>query len=300
MSVNLSCVFGIYHDVPELQPGEQILCQPVAEDLLPPFGQFMKKHGLTDMAQTLFDFGPNHAPLLGIPAVYTLWCLDAHELQSLPSDWCIVAANGDSAPATLYRNAAAFLGDRLLYGVERHAHPAPLLHFLSSPSPRPRDHRGRQLHTPAPTPSAPRSSSSRPRPRSTTCARRAWASAPRKLTCSARCPRAFSTPSSSGGTGVVDAANVRNRYPANPCGFPDHPSMYSVIPLPKIRRLPASLRGNVTAVPKAVSMTAHTCTFMAPVKDFKGGFYDKLEGLLGPRNTWYIGAAWATQSSTTI
>lgn len=296
------------------------LGMPVPEDLILPFGKFMEKHNLTGMAQTMFEFNSGYTPLLEIPALYILKYLDTYELQSLQSGSFVVAANGDSA--TLYRNAAKFLGDRVVYGVsgmhiQRPSASGGLVTIsVGNSTTGPRFIRAKKLiFAAAPTLDNLRSAGL---DLDTT-----EASLFGKLSAGVFYSLVVE------GTGVA-AANLRNRHPANPYGFPDQPFIYSVIPLPKtnglaqvllgsaaplttkqvearvatdIRRLPASLRGNTTAaatVPKVVSMAAHTWNVMAPVADIKAGFYDELEGLQGLKDTWYIGAAWATQSSTTI
>ncbi|KAK6839305.1 hypothetical protein PG987_005171 [Apiospora arundinis] len=269
----------------------------VPEDLVLPFGKFMEKHNLTGMAQTMFEFNSGYTPLLEIPALYILKYLDTYELQSLQSGSFIVAANGDSA--TLYRNAAKFLGERVVYGVSG-------MHIQRSSAAAEAHRRG---------PAHPRNLRSTGLDLDAT-----EASLFGKLSAGVFYSLVVKD------TGVAKA-NLRNRHPANPYGFPDQPFIYSVIPLPKtsglaqvllgsaspltasqvearvaadIGRLPASLRGNATTTPKVVTMAAHTWNVMAPVADIKAGFYDKLEGLQGLKNTWHIGAAWTTQSSTTI
>ncbi|KAK8073465.1 hypothetical protein PG994_004364 [Apiospora phragmitis] len=297
------------------------LGQPVPEDLVLPFGKFMEKHNLTGMAQTMFEFNSGYTPLLEIPALYILKYLNTYELQSLQSGQFIVAANGDST--TLYKNAAAFLGSRVVYGVrDMHIHRSssaakngtgPMTITIGNSTTGPRTVRAKKLiFAAAPTLDNLRSTG---------------------LDLDATEADLFGKLSAGvfyslvvEGTGVA-TANLRNRHPANPYGFPDQPFIYSVIPLPKtqglaqvllgsatpltsaqvearvtadIGRLPASLRGNSTTTPNVVDMAAHTWNVMAPVEDIKTGFYDRLEGLQGLKNTWYIGAAWATQSSTTI
>nr|P9WEX5.1 RecName: Full=FAD-dependent oxidoreductase dpasF; AltName: Full=Diterpenoid pyrone biosynthesis cluster protein E; Flags: Precursor [Apiospora sacchari] len=289
----------------------------VPEDLVLPFGKFMEKHNLTGMAQTMFEFNSGYTPLLEIPALYILKYLDTYELQSLQSGSFIVAANGDSA--TLYRNAAKFLGERVVYGVSG-------MHIQRSSA------AGGRV-----TISVGNSTTGTHMIR----AKKLIVAAPPTLD-NLRSTGLDLDTTEAGLFGKLSAgvfyslvvkdtgvakANLRNRHPANPYGFPDQPFIYSVIPLPKtsglaqvllgsaspltasqvearvaadIGRLPASLRGNATSVPKVVTMAAHTWNVMAPVADIKAGFYDKLEGLQGLKDTWYIGAAWATQSSTTI
>ncbi|KAK8099554.1 uncharacterized protein PG998_012795 [Apiospora kogelbergensis] len=292
------------------------LGQPVPEDLTLPFGKFMEKHNLTGMAQTMFEFNSGYAPLLEIPALYILKYLDTYELQSLQSGSFIVAANGDSA--TLYRNAAKFLGERVVYGVsgmhiQRPSSSGLITIAVGNSTSGPRLVRAKRLIVAAP----PTLDNLRSAGLDLDAGEAGLFG---KLTAGVFYSLVVE------GTGVA-AANLRNRHPANPYGFPDQPLIYSVIPLPKtrglaqvllgsaapltaaqvearvaadIRRLPASLRGNATTTAKVVAMAAHTWNVMAPVEDIKAGFYDKLEGLQGLKNTWYIGAAWTTQSSTTI
>ncbi|KAK8004898.1 hypothetical protein PG990_010935 [Apiospora arundinis] len=289
----------------------------VPEDLVLPFGKFMEKHNLTGMAQTMFEFNSGYTPLLEIPALYILKYLDTYELQSLQSGSFIVAANGDSA--TLYRNAAKFLGERVVYGVSgmhiQRSSAAGGRVTISVGNSTTGTHmiRAKKLIVAAPP--------TLENLRSTGLDLDATeASLFGKLSAGVFYSLVVKD------TGVAKA-NLRNRHPANPYGFPDQPFIYSVIPLPKtsglaqvllgsaspltasqvearvaadIGRLPASLRGNATSVPKVVTMAAHTWNVMAPVADIKAGFYDKLEGLQGLKNTWHIGAAWTTQSSTTI
>ncbi|KAK7974464.1 hypothetical protein PG989_016312 [Apiospora arundinis] len=289
----------------------------VPEDLVLPFGKFMEKHNLTGMAQTMFEFNSGYTPLLEIPALYILKYLDTYELQSLQSGSFIVAANGDSA--TLYRNAAKFLGERVVYGVSgmhiQRSSAAAGRVTISVGNSTTGTHmiRAKKLIVAAPP--------TLENLRSTGLDLDATeASLFGKLSAGVFYSLVVKD------TGVAKA-NLRNRHPANPYGFPDQPFIYSVIPLPKtsglaqvllgsaspltasqvearvaadIGRLPASLRGNATSVPKVVTMAAHTWNVMAPVADIKAGFYDKLEGLQGLKNTWHIGAAWTTQSSTTI
>ncbi|KAK8876906.1 FAD dependent oxidoreductase [Apiospora arundinis] len=289
----------------------------VPEDLVLPFGKFMEKHNLTGMAQTMFEFNSGYTPLLEIPALYILKYLDTYELQSLQSGSFIVAANGDSA--TLYRNAAKFLGERVVYGVSgmhiQRSSAAGGRVTISVGNSTKGTHmiRAKKLIIAAPP--------TLDNLRSTGLDLDATeASLFGKLSAGVFYSLVVKD------TGVAKA-NLRNRHPANPYGFPDQPFIYSVIPLPKtsglaqvllgsaspltasqvearvaadIGRLPASLRGNATSVPKVVTMAAHTWNVMAPVADIKAGFYDKLEGLQGLKNTWHIGAAWTTQSSTTI
>ncbi|KAK6857225.1 FAD dependent oxidoreductase [Apiospora arundinis] len=264
----------------------------VPEDLVLPFGKFMEKHNLTGMAQTMFEFNSGYTPLLEIPALYILKYLDTYELQSLQSGSFIVAANGDSA--TLYRNAAKFLGERVVYGVSgmhiQRSSAAAGRVTISVGNSTTGTHmiRAKKLIVAAPP--------TLENLRSTGLDLDATeASLFGKLSAGVFYSLVVKD------TGVAKA-NLRNRHPANPYGFPDQPFIYSVEArvAADIGRLPASLRGNATSVPKVVTMAAHTWNVMAPVADIKAGFYDKLEGLQGLKNTWHIGAAWTTQSSTTI
>lgn len=293
---------------------------PVPEDLTLPFGQFMQKYNLSALANTFFDFCSGFVPLLEVPTLYMLKYIDEYELQALTQQNFIVAANGDTG--TLYRNAAKFLGSRVLYGVD-----------------------GMRIQRPA----AANGTIAISVGNSTTGAHVVRA---RKLIMAI--PPTLESLQSTGidlgadeasdfgklvngifyslvvkDAGVDKRTNVRNRDPANLYSYPDAPLLYSVLPLPNttslyqiymaaerelskpefdtlltsnLARLPAAVRpANATAAqPRVVYTAAHTWNVRASVEDIKGGVYGRLEALQGQKSTWYIGHAWTTMSTTTI
>lgn len=292
---------------------------PVPEDLTLPFGEFMKKYELEALADTLFDFNGGFVPLLEVPTLYILKYLDTYELQALQQGF-IIASNGDTS--TLYKSAARFLGARVLYGVEDMHIERPaaaggaITISVGNSTTGARTVRARKLVMAIPP---------------TLGSLRAAG-----LDVGADEAALFGALTSGvwyslvvADAGVDMATTLRNRDPARPYAYPAGPVVYSVVPQASTRRLyqvtvaaaqplaagavdalvaadlarlPAAVRAaNATAArPRVVYQAAHTWNVRASVEDIKNGIYTRLEALQGQKDTWYIGAAWATMSSTTI
>ena len=71
--------------------------------------------------------------------------------------------------------------------------------------------------------------------------------------------------------------------------------------LDKLSKIVAANGFNTSARPQFVGFNNHAPFLLTvSVDDIKGGFYKRLNGLQGQRNTWWTGAAWQAQDSSQI
>ncbi|KAI9152365.1 Beta-cyclopiazonate dehydrogenase [Paramyrothecium foliicola] len=293
------------------------LPSPVPDDLLLPFGEFMEKYELDDAVNMLFEFNHGFTPLLEVPTLYVLKYLNPIQLQSILESSFIVAANGDSH--TLYDNAAKVLGKRVLYGVsgleiDRHHGSGPVTISVGGSKSGPSRISAKKLVVAIPPTTKSLKSIGLDEDMDATELELFGKLIPGSYY--------ILVVKNSGIT-----ANLRNRHTPNKYSLPTFPAIYSIIQqagsegltmvyygtlggldaaevearvISDIERLPSSLRSNSTAVPEVVRIVDHTYNVMAPPEDIKQGYYTSLEALQGVKNTWYIGMAWATQSSSVI
>lgn len=107
----LGAAIGTYFGVlesqfPYLDSGFN-LPNPVPQDLLLPFGDFVTKYGLQALVQTAFDFAEGVGDLLADPAIYVLKNFSLSVVGAIASNSFVVVPTGT---ASLYDAAAAFLG----------------------------------------------------------------------------------------------------------------------------------------------------------------------------------------------
>ncbi|CAN8103584.1 unnamed protein product [Discula destructiva] len=293
------------------------LASPVPEDLVLPFGEFVKKYELEDAVNYMYEYNQGLTPLMDVPTLYIMKYLNAIQLASVSADSFIISAKGDSH--SIYDAAAEFLGDSVLYNVSglqvsRNNGEGPVTINVGSSSMGSKIISAKRLIVAVP-PTVD-----------------ALASAGLDLDASEA--KIFGKLSA----GLWDVcivknsgitSNLRNRHLGNDYNFPTFPAIYSIVQIAgsdglvmayygtlgngtapaeevkadvvaAIQKLPAALRNNLTAVPEVVHMAEHTFNIVAPAEDIVDGYYDTLEALQGVKNTHYIGMAWATMSAATI
>ena len=120
---------------PDLQNGFDIK-YPIDEDLLLPFGDYVKKHHLDDLVTTVFAICQGYTPLLELSTVYVMKYFNAVLLNSLGRGFLMTERNNVSE---LYQKAAEELGsDALLsssvIAMDRSAKTGPTKVLIQTPS----------------------------------------------------------------------------------------------------------------------------------------------------------------------
>lgn len=87
------------------------LPDPVPEDLLMPFGQFVAKYNISDVVSVIFTFAHTVGNLLEAPTLYVVQNFGAAHILGLASGY-VYAPAGNQA---VYDAAAEWLGDRVIY-----------------------------------------------------------------------------------------------------------------------------------------------------------------------------------------
>ena len=86
------------------------LPQPVPTDLLLPFGEIVKKYALQDAVQTIFRFAQGLGDLLAQPTLYVFKLFRPAALQDIQTGFLTTAHNDNSQ---LYRSARTVLGENV-------------------------------------------------------------------------------------------------------------------------------------------------------------------------------------------
>ncbi|KAL8906164.1 MAG: hypothetical protein Q9207_002197 [Kuettlingeria erythrocarpa] len=95
---------------PELQDGFE-LTYPVQEDLLLPFGEFVKKHSLDDLVTTIFAICQGYSPLLELSTIYVLKYCNSVLMDTLERGFLMTERNN---VGELYQKAAMELDGNVL------------------------------------------------------------------------------------------------------------------------------------------------------------------------------------------
>ncbi|KAI3401829.1 hypothetical protein diail_8207 [Diaporthe ilicicola] len=96
---------------PYLNDGTFDLPDPVPEDLLMPFGQFVSKYNISDVVPVIFMFAQGVGNLLEAPALYVVQNFGAAHILGLAGGY-VYAPAGNQA---IYDAAAKWLGERVVY-----------------------------------------------------------------------------------------------------------------------------------------------------------------------------------------
>ena len=296
---------------PFLNDGFQ-LPNPISEDLLLPFGQFVQKYNLGAVVPLAFAYGQGAGDLLNKPTLYILKLFDINVVREIQTG-SAVAASGDQH--TLYDNALKTLGtDALLSSsvimAERNG-PKGVQLLVKTPS-------GIKL----------------------VLASKLVIACPPTLGNLGRLQPSdseralFGQLSSTGyytgvlrNTGLPPTVAINNGAPELPYQLPKLPAPYTFSPtgvlnvthvyygsatpilddqvkadiLASLKRVGAAGTVSVAETPEFATYARHVPFFLtAPPSAIKEGFYDKVNALQGQRHTWYTGAAFQTQNSALI
>ncbi|KJY00363.1 flavin-containing superfamily Amine oxidase like protein [Zymoseptoria brevis] len=298
--------------------GEWNLPDPVPEDLLLPWGEFMVQHNITALATLVYTINQGQADILSLPALYVLRQLPLSAIQSLSSGF-LAAPIGVQ---TLYDRALAELGDSAFLN-------ATISHITRPQNPSPYDPISICLTTPYPL---------------TIRAKTLLLTLPPTLPnllpfldLSETETSLFSQFSFSAfynallrNTGLPPNTTYRNLNPSLPFDIPALPAVYEIgaTAAPGISGMqygaPSShpvtdgqVQADILATiarlreaagvldyegePEFVGFNNHAPNHLAvSASTIRDGFYTKLKALQGPRGTFWSGATWASDSSASI
>ena len=297
---------------PKLQDGFY-LDYPVPEDLLLPFGDFVKKYSLEALVLTVFTIGQGYSPLLELSTLYMFKYFNALLLDSLSRG---LLTTERSNVGELYEKAAQKLGGDVLFNssviaMDRSAASGPARLLLGTPS-------GRKL----------------------VLARKVVSTIPPQINNLhgydlSREERSlfkqfFYNAYFAGvlhNTQLPVNATLQSVEPDKPYGIPELPGIYSLGPSPvnglfqvyygspykltadrvkadiltSIKRIQHARGINATSPPEFVAFENHTpFNMMVSNEAIQGGFYDRLNKLQGRRHTFYTGAAFQSQDSSVL
>ena len=300
---------------PALQGGFD-LTYPVASDLLLPFGKFVDKYNLTSLLYTLFSVNQGYAPLLDLSTVYMLKYLNANELRSLGSSFLTTTSHNTGE---LYDKILTQLGSDVLLNTEIVA-----LDRSSSSEVR--------IVTRSTGAGIPKFK--------LIIAKKLVSTPPPKVeqltgydldSTEVGLFSQFFDNGYYGGvinnTGLNPDISYNAVDPNQPNSIPKLPGLYAVNPtgasklvqvfygsptplpveqvkadiLDKVKRLAVAQGVTPAPSPDFVAFTNHApFNLMVSTQAIQSGFYQKLYGLQGRRNTFWNGAAWQAQDSGSI
>jgi hypothetical protein len=99
---------------PFLSEGTFDLPDPVPEDLLMPFGQFVAKYNISDVVSVIFTFAHTVGNLLEAPTLYVVQNFGAAHILGLASGYMYAPAGNQA----VYDAAAEWLGDKVVYNTK--------------------------------------------------------------------------------------------------------------------------------------------------------------------------------------
>ncbi|KKY37401.1 putative amine oxidase [Diaporthe ampelina] len=99
---------------PFLSEGAFDLPDPVPEDLLMPFGQFVTKYNISDVVSVIFTFAHTVGNLLEAPTLYVVQNFGAPHILGLASGYMYAPAGNQA----VYDAAAEWLSDRVVYNTK--------------------------------------------------------------------------------------------------------------------------------------------------------------------------------------
>lgn len=309
-----TAAFNTYRKLLAMYPGLQEgfkMTYPVAEELLLPFGDFVRKYKLEAFLSTVFILNQGYAPLLEIPTLYMLKYLNENQLDSTFNGNLITEAHDTYL---LYEAAGRYLGasnvltNSVPVAMDRSCSPVKIV--VETPD-------GCKL----------------------VVAKKIVSAIPPTLDnlhgydLSRSERRLFSKWKVNGyytgimnNTGIPDGLALRAIQLDQPYALPKLPGIYTLgrttpteltsvdygaptallaeevkADIEKALRRLQKEQGFPQTKPDWVRFASHApFNLEVDVEDIKDGFYEELWGLNGERNTFYNGAAFMTQASTAL
>lgn len=288
---------------------------PVDEDLLLPFHEFVHKYQIDGAVTTLYNFGQGYSPFLDLPTIYVLKQFGQGLLEAVTTNSLLTTEHHNTHE--LYERVTEFLGDRVLLNTS-------VIAMSRKPSRQPRilvdgpDGKkliiARKVLITAPLIKAYEARDS--------------------FDLNSEEEALFQQFFANGYyTGIIKNTGFPTNFtavgadPDQPYGIPALPGPYAIssipdlpglfhvyygIPQPKPgeavqRDIEAAVgriqeaRGLPQSTPEWVIFSDHSpYNTMVEPEAIRDGFYKKLLGLQGKRNTFYTGATWETQDSGMI
>ena len=301
---------------PALQTGFN-LTYPVASDLLLPFGEFLNKYNLSALKPTVFLYNQGYVPIFNISTIYMLKYLGTYEINSIENGFLIAASHNT---ADLYTNILAHLGSSVLLNttilaMNRSSPSNVKIIVRTTNNPRPKLIIAKKLlSTPPPQPA--QLTNYDLSPNETSLFSQFFANGYYAAVLNnTGLPLNKSYTSADPHNPPYDTPHLPGLYTVSPTGASDLIEVFygSPTPLPaaavqadilaKVKQLAISQNNNSTSAsePNFVAFTAHTpFNLMVSNEAISEGFYERLYGLNGQRNTFYNGAAWQTHASSEI
>ena len=288
------------------------LPDPVPEDLLLPFGDFLKKHDLEALAYIAFLYDQGIANILDQPTLYVMKYQDRVQLQDLMAGTFVV--NGVQNNQLLYDRAAAKIGHSLFLNsrpveITRYKHH---VEIRMSTADGPKYIKARKLLITIP----PKSTSSfLDLDKSESAMFRQFNSS-------------YYWNAVLKNTGIPVGTTLPNVNPAAPLNIPAMPGMYTFLasPVPGLHatyyssphnmtddEVAADILATLTRVrqgagypepahsPEIVALHQWSPFEMTVSNDaIRAGFYKDLLALQGQKNTYWTGATWMNQATSTL
>jgi hypothetical protein len=304
---------------PDLERG-MFLPDPVPEDLIIPFGQFVKKYNMEAVLPTMFLYNPGVGDILTMPTVEQMRLFGVSLIQQLSTGVLTTAHHNNSelytrASAELLSADSLFLSSEVQQASRSDGSSRPIKLIVRTPSGMKLIRAKRLLITIPP---------------------KVDILQPFDLTRVER--EIFSKFINAGyytsivnNTGLPDDLAISNMRPDTPYNFPRLPSVYTIgntaVPglhlayygtprSPKTYPLPdETVKSNIVQAiknlqqanpdkfnstdPQFVEYSSHAPFYLqARPEDIQKGFYARLYALQGERNTFWTGAAWRAQDSS--
>lgn len=296
------------------------LPSPVPQDLVLPFGDFVQKYNLSAMVSTSFQYNQGQGDILNMPTLYTMKLFGADILQNLATGGFLTTMQHNNS--ALYLNAAAYIGkDNILLNTTVAFAIRPLANST----------KGRTLLLTTSTDGTNSLLS---------CGKLLITIPPitDALTpfildtyeYSVLAPfkaRGYYTGILSNAVLPPNSTQITAASASNAYGLPDFPTIYylsstripgltdvkygSNTPLSDdevqaniirdVQKLASANTIFSAQAPEFVAYKSHApFELYVDAEDIESGFYDKLYGLQGYRNTWWTGAAWHVQDSSLL
>ena len=297
---------------PEVQAGFA-LKYPVSEDLLLPFGEYVKKYQLQGMIQAAFSYCQGYMPFLELSTLYVMKYWNADLLNTLSKGFLMTEMNNIGE---LYSKAVAFLGQDVLLSsrivsMDRSSTTDFVKVVVCTPT-------GNKLIV------AKKIISTIPHHKHNLAG----------FDLSDEEDHLFSQFTWSGfwagvlkNTGLTQYHPIHAYGPEKAHGIPDMPSIYAINPsrapglyqfyyggpgdmseeevkkdvIESLKRIQKERSIETTSDPEIVKFANHTpFNLIVPNRAIRDGFYDKLYALQGQRHTWYNGASFHAQDSSVL
>ncbi|KAI9888342.1 MAG: hypothetical protein M1814_000549 [Vezdaea aestivalis] len=288
------------------------LPDPIPDDLLLSFGDFVEKYALEDIVSLVFMYAQGLGNILEQPTLYVFQNFGLEVLQSFVFDGFVRSAKGDNSE--IYEQAENYLGNDVLLGTSivstKRSTTGGVEALVQSPSGPKVIRAAKMLSTVPPIPGN----------------LAGWDLSSEEQ----RLFEKFGNTAFHTGiicnTGLPSNRTVRNFAPDTKYNLPPLPGIYSIAPtktqgcfrvliggpsalldadvenliIGSVKRLQTAGVYNTTQ-PEIRILSSHSpFELTVPVEAIKGGFYKSLYGLQGQRQTYYSGAAFFTHDSTCI